>query len=58
MFHDQIAPWNPYWKDNYYGLEFDDQGRLLGDSKYAGQTKETLDQLHPTFGWTTEARGY
>jgi len=56
--HDQIAPWNPYWKDNYYGLEFDDQGVLLGDSKYAGQTKETLDQLHPTFGWTTEARGY
>lgn len=57
-FGDNIAPWDPYFKDNYYNLEFDKQGRLLGDSKYAGQTKETLDQIYPTYGWTTEARGY
>ena len=53
---DNLPPWDQYYKDNYYGLEFDDQGRLLGDSRYAGFKKEDLDKFHPTYGWTSDAR--
>ena len=56
IFHDQIAPWDPYHKDPYYDLEFDESGRLISDTKYGGLTKEQLNLDYPTYGWTTDAR--
>ena len=56
IFHDQIAPWDPYHKDPYYDLEFDENDRLISDTKYGGLTKDQLNLDYPTYGWTTDAR--
>jgi len=66
LFGDNLSPFDPYYKDNYYDLEFDENEKLIGDmdmnsplyNKYAGKTKETLNSMYPTYGWTTEARGF
>ena len=53
---DNIAPWDPYYKDPYYDLEFDENDRLISDTKYGGLTKDQLNLDYPTYGWTTDAR--
>ena len=56
VFGDNIAPWDPYYKDPYYDLKFDENDRLISDTVYGGLTKDQLNLDYPTYGWTTDAR--